>query len=542
MPIDPLKIFDSTHPVVRMILTNHRNDIKLFKQQFDNPELFQRNQFLKMVNRCSYSEFGEAYGLHKLERLEDIRHLPIRQYDAFEPWIKRIANGERNILSNEKVTGLMETSGTTGSAKLIPVTPSWRKGIQVAQRLWLLRLLCRHPNLIHTKTLNIVSSANERLTSGGIPVGANTGRMRNTQPWWAKGSYVLPDVIHRIPDPTCRAYARLRFALQEPIGIMVTANPSMLLRYARLLKEWEVELKKDLLNGTVENGPGAEIESEIRTELNTHLKKSSIPIGTSMSEIWPLQALACWKGGPASYFVDRIPEVLGTSVPIHEIGITASEGFFTLALHPDYHGGLFWAGGHLVEFIDADDNPHFCWELKEGESYRMVITTENGLWRYDLNDTVEVVKMTGMLPALKFVGKSGQFLNAVGEKVSGAHISNLMTKVCGDTGLRLTGFTGRLHWAEVPHLIVAIEPITKIEDNLADVLDNALKKINIEYASKRRSGRLNRLEVETLPQGSYHRHRLNLILNGAPDGQVKDFILAPNDGVWQEFLLKAGVK
>ena len=102
MTINPLKLFDSEHSVVRMILGNHRNDIKIFKQQFVNPEQFQRNQFVKIVNLCSHSEFGEAHGVHKLEKLEDIRQFPIQQYNSFEPWINRIANGERNILSKEQ--------------------------------------------------------------------------------------------------------------------------------------------------------------------------------------------------------------------------------------------------------------------------------------------------------------------------------------------------------------------------------------------------------------------------------------------------------
>ena len=86
-----------------------------------------------------------------------------------------------------------------------------------------------------------------------------------------------------------------------------------------------------------------------------------------------------------------------------------------------------------------------------------MITTENGLWRYDLQDTVEVTGFIGRLPLLRFVGKSGRFLNSVGEKISEAQISDLFQRASRDFMFEADGFTARICWDEIPNIILAVE-------------------------------------------------------------------------------------
>ena len=248
MVFNPSELFQSEHQAVKMLLRYHAKDIRRFRAMLENPEAAQRSRFQVLTKLTSHSEFGEAFGIHKLQCLEDLHQLPIQDYSEYRPWIDRIASGEKNILSKEPTTGFMETSGTTGSAKWIPVTASWQHSIQLGQRLWLLQLLCQFPQLTNTKTLSIVSSDTEALTKGGLPVGANTGRMKGAQPFWVKGSYSLPKEIQFIKDPTAKVYATVRVALQVAIGLIVTANPSMVLRYARALEEWKTELSLSLIH------------------------------------------------------------------------------------------------------------------------------------------------------------------------------------------------------------------------------------------------------------------------------------------------------
>lgn len=528
--------FSCTENNISLLLRLHRKEIKNCNNAILHPKATQEIRFKKLISLSKGSEFWKKSGGLKLSNLEDIRDLPITQYDDYRHWIERIVNGEANILTREKVLSLMETSGTTGSAKLIPVTKSWTQSIQSAQRLWLLDLLCRSPQLAHGKSLSIVSSENSRLSSGGIPIGANTGRMKTTQPWWAQKSFVLPRAIQKIKCPKAKQYATLRFALQEPIMAWTTANPSMILLYCRRLIEWKPFFTKDLRNGSLKEGPAELISPAILKVLEKDLRVSSVPMIWKAAEIWPLQVINCWRGGPAAYFVDRLPEAIGASLPINEIGITASEGFFSIPFGDGWGGGVFWSGGHVVEFIDSNDNPHFAWELSEGEQYRLVISTENGLWRYDLNDTVEVSRMYQGSPCLTFMGKSGRFLNAVGEKLSEGQVSKAMSNTCREYGLTLVGFTARIKWGEVPHYIVTIEGDHPIPTQFAHWLESELMRENIEYETKRKTERLNPLQIERLQEGAYDKYRAYLLSKGAPDGQIKDLIIAINDTEWDRFL------
>ena len=135
--------------------------------------------------------------IYKLDS-EDIASLPIQRYSAYRPWIDRIAEGEQNILSKEKVTGFMETLEPLGS-KMDPgdILMAAKHSAGTAPVVTAAFVSLSTNN--HFKTLSIVSSAQEKVTDGGVPVGANTGRMKAAA-FWAKGSYILPDDIHQISD------------------------------------------------------------------------------------------------------------------------------------------------------------------------------------------------------------------------------------------------------------------------------------------------------------------------------------------------------
>ena len=142
----------------------------------------------------------------------------------------------------------------------------------------------------------------EALTERGLPVGANTGQNEGAQPFWVKGSYSLPKEIQFIKDPTAKVYATVRVALEVAIGLIVTANPSMVLRYARALEEWKEELSLDLRRGTLQEGPASLIEPDLRQRIEAQLVPSSVPLDWGLSDVWPLQVISCWKGGPAQLF------------------------------------------------------------------------------------------------------------------------------------------------------------------------------------------------------------------------------------------------
>lgn len=133
---------------------------------------------------------------------------------------------------------------------------------------------------------------------------------------------------------------------------------------------------------------------------------------------------------------------------------------------------------------------------------------------------------------IRFVGKSGRYLNVLGERVTAAQVSEALTVVDGS----LIGFTVSVRMGETPSYVIAFEGEMNGE-SLVSVLDEGLAKANVEYASKRKSGRLGAPEWRRLPTGHYAQYRRVLNAKGAPDGQLKDPVLAVNRDEWVQLLM-----
>jgi hypothetical protein len=219
-------------------------------------------------------------------------------------------------------------------------------------------------------------------------------------------------------------------------------------------------------------------------------------------------------------------------VPVREVGVTASEGYFAIPLGDHWPGGVLWTAGHILEFIpEGDDRPLWSWELEVGQRYRMIITTEAGLYRYDLRDIVEVVGFCEATPVIRFVSKAGDYLNATGEKVSAEQVSAAMLAASRETSFHPVGFTARVRLAEIPAFEVAVEG--EPPPTFSSALDAALRRLNVEYEGKRSSGRIGPLLVQALSEGTYARYRAARVAAGAPEGQVKDPVVARSDQAWR---------
>jgi len=460
--------------------------------------------------------------------------VPVRTHSELLPWLDRVAQGEERVLVKERVRMLLETSGTTGRPKHLPVTRTWEETVQQAQRLWSLGLIRDHADLSKGKLFTLVSPAVHGHSSGGLPIGSNTGRIRAAQPYWLRRRYAVPRDVMDIDDAIVRQYVALRFALVSDVRAITTANPSLVLLLFRRLAEWREALSADIRDGTVRSGPALDIRPSVRKKLERRLRAQPIPKDWSPQALWNLSSVNCWTGGPATFFADRLRAVLD-GVPVRELGVNASEGTFAIPLANDWPGSVLWVGGHLMEFIGSDGEPRWAWELEEGQHYRLVVTTSAGLWRYDMEDLVEVVGFCEQTPLVRFVGKSGRFLNAVGERVTAAQVSAAMVKIKGG----IDGFTVGVKMGDVPRYVIAFEGKSS-GSAVAETFDLALSNLNVEYESKRKSGRLGVPEWCVLPSGHYTRYRAQRLAEGAPDGQLKDPVLAINAVEWERVVQGEG--
>jgi hypothetical protein len=184
-----------------------------------------------------------------------------------------------------------------------------------------------------------------------------------------------------------------------------------------------------------------------------------------------------------------------------------------------------------MEFLLEDGEVLASWELEPGVRARMVISTEAGLYRYDLADEIEVIGRCRQTAVIRFVGKAGRYLNSTGEKVSEAQVSEATHMASVQVQERPRGMTCRIRWGEIPCLELAVEGCRDAEA-LGQAFDLALAQLNPEYREKRESERIGAVCVHRLAEGAYQRVREARVAAGAPEGQVKDPILALTQTEW----------
>ena len=523
----------------RLLRGLQKHLVDRFLTSIERPREAQEARLEILLAQARGTAFGREHGLDKVRTLADWRSaMPVRSHIDLLPWLDRVADGERDVLTREAPQMLLETSGTTGRPKHLPCTATWAKGVADAQALWLLALIRDHEVITKGKALTIVSPAEHARSAGGLPIGSNTGRMSAAQPWFIRMRYPVPAPVFGLADVELRQYAILRYALQSDLVTMTTANPSTILLLCRRLQQWREALSADLRDGTLRRGPAERLDPALRRRLWWSLRRRTPPTDWRPVAIWPrLTTINCWRGGSAAYFVDRLPGALGGDVPVREVGITASEGYFAVPMGADWGGGVLWLLGHVMEFVDAAGEPRWAWELEAGEQVRLVVSTEAGLYRYDLADTLEVLGRCGNTPVVRFVGKSGRYLNATGEKVAAAQVSEAMRRAAAHVGVHPVGFTARTRMAEVPCVELAVEGVDAAAlPTLTAAFEDALRDVNIEYASKRGTHRLGPCVARGVPAGTYAAFRAARVAAGAPAGQVKDPIVAVTDDEWLRVL------
>lgn len=516
-----------TYRLVRLLMGRQ---IRQIERDALDPKSAQEAVLKSICSTMSATTFGQMHQISKIRDFNTFRdNVPVRDYSDFNEWMERVIQGHSKILTSERVTSFVETSGTQAEPKLIPVTSSWSQHIRSAQMLWVLGLLRDFPSITNGAILHHVSLATERFTEGGIPIGANTGRMVDALPASFQRRFVL-NGLPEISDFDQRMYTNLRVALAKPVTAWLTANPSTIVLYARKFLEWESWLRQDLTQGTLRMGPASDLSSETRNQIESRLTVRPQPLEWKLSNIWPLRVLGCWTGGPAQFFTQSLPDLLGSDVPVRDVGITASEGYFALPLSSEWDGGILWTRGEVLEFEDEQGTLYWAWELVVGKQYSLITSGRNGLLRYRMNDLVEVTGFYQQTPIIRFVGKAGRYLNATGEKVT----EDQLTMAVGCLNLPIVGFTGFIQWLETPRIQVAMEWVGEFNDlaTVAHDLEQHLQSISNEYASKRRSNRLQPLVVLPIPKGTYEKFRKKRIQEGASPAQVKDCVIAKSEAEW----------
>ena len=470
----------------------------------------------ELVARHRDTAFGRDHGFATIRGYADFRSaVPVGSYETHRPYIQRVLAGETTALlpADEQVRMFSLTSGTTGSPKHIPVTGRFLAQMRRGWNTWGLRAMQDHQAAWLRSILQISSPANEAASPLGLPCGAISGLLAATQKRIVRRMYVVPQAVAGIEDPVARYYTILRCAIGQDVALITTANPSTTIRLIETGQSHAERLIADVAGGTLKP-PGA-----IPAEVAALRFRPSRPLAGRLAEgirrdgrllprhFWNLTFLANWTGGTLKLYLRRLRELFD-GLPIRDVGLLASEGRFSVPLWDDTSAGLAEITGNFLEFIPDEcagrDNPPTlrAEEVEVGRDYSLVFSNWAGLFRYDLDDRVRVVDRFGDSPVFEFLSRGRNTASITGEKLTEYQVVEAMRRAAGPLGAKVERFVMQGCFAATPYYQLRMETADGLDVAcLSERLDTELCELNIEYRSKRKSGRLGPIRAAVLPAG-----------------------------------------
>lgn len=510
------------------------------------PQETQDQLLRKIIERNRATRFGRDHGFGTIRSLADYRqHVAIADYERLRPYVELLKNGESNVLTAEPVVMFTMTSGSTGEPKLIPVSVTARENHRQLTRLWYHRALLDHPNLFAGKLVGIVSPAIEGRTPGGIPFGAASGLIYQSSPRWIQNAYAVPYEASRVKNFESKYYLIMRLALEHDISFFGTPNPSTILKLVETVNRNKSEMIQDIRDGTI--SPNCELPPELARVLGRRLAKNPTRARRLESlikadgtlrpkEYWPrLQLIGCWKGGSVGLRLKEFVRWFGEAAPVRDLGYMASEAQITLPISDSGSAGILAADKNFYEFIPEAEitaaRPTLltCSELEEGKFYYLILTTPGGLYRYDINDVVQVAGFYNRTPLIEFVRKGRDVTSITGEKLHVNQVIQAMTQAERTAGIAVQHFRACAD-AEKSLYVFSVEldgvmPSRERLTQLICELDAGLQGLNVEYAQKRESRRLGAPVLWVMKSGWFERKTLVTLQGGGRDVQYKAQLL-----------------
>ena len=418
----------------------------------------------ELLNRLLFdsknTEFGKEYNFETIKNYKEFSNkVPIRNYESFSPFIERSRKGEQNIFWNTHIKWFAKSSGTTNTkSKFIPVSDQAIENCHLKAGK---DMLCLYINNNPTTQL---------FTGKSLRLGGSAAVYEDNNTYFGDLSAII---IENLPF-----WADFSSTPKQEIALM---------------SEWESKMEA-IVNETIhENITSlAGVPSWMLVLLNRVLEKTG---KNNILEVWPNLEVYFHGGVNFNPYREQFKKLIPkTAFQFYET-YNASEGFFAIQ---DQNGSydllLMLDYGIFYEFIPMDqyDGENSIAiplsEVQLGVNYALVISTNGGLWRYLIGDTV---KFTSTDPyRIRITGRTKHFINVFGEEIIIENAEDALKKACKKTKAMITDYTvspvfmdgrksGKHEW------MIEFSKAPKNIDYFTELLDNALKSINSDYEAKR---------------------------------------------------------
>lgn len=398
------------------------------------------------------TSFGKDHGFSSISSYADfVRQVPIRDYEQFKSYIELVKEGRHNILWRGKPIYFAKTSGTTSGVKYIPITKdSIGNHINTARNALLCYMAQTGNYDFASGRMIFLSGSPELERVGGIP----TGRLSGI-------------VNHHVP-----AYLR------------ANQLPSY---ETNCVEDWETKLDKIVAETADKN---MTLISGIPPWMQMYFDRLQEKTGKKVGELFPNFNVMVQGGVNFEPYKAKLFESIGRKPDVIEL-FPASEGFFAFQDSQTEPGLLLNTNsGIFFEFVPAgeifNENPTRL-QLKDvelGVNYALIISSNAGLWAYNIGDTVKFVSTKPY--RLIVSGRIKHFISAFGEHVIGEEVEAAMLKACAASGATVTEFTvapkiSQTKGQSYHEWFIEFEQQPTDMEHFRTILDQALREKNVYY-------------------------------------------------------------
>lgn len=446
-----------------------------------HPQETQLEVFEKLIRTAEDTSWGKKYGYQDIQSLREFQdRVPVSGYEQLYPFIKRTLEGEADVLWPGSIKWFSKSSGTTNDkSKFIPVTREAMDDCHFKGGKDMLAIY------LHNRP------ESQLFTGKGLPIGGSHEVNRlNRNSYYGDLSAVL---IQNTP---------LVYNLFRATSKRVS-----------LMGEWETKIRtiaENVLNMNITSMAGVPTWTLVLIKKLFELSGKD-----NLLEIWPSLEIFFHGGVSFKPYRSQFEALIPSDQMQYFETYNASEGFFGLQNESDKEDLLLMLDyGILYEFIRLEDlhrdHPPAVTisEVEKDVTYAIVISTNAGLWRYLIGDTVRFSSTSPY--KIKIVGRIKHYINAFGEELMIENAETALETACKETGAVLTNYTAApIYFSEdsngAHEWLLEFEQAPPSLEQFKDILDDSLKTLNSDYEAKRyKSIALREPVVRALPPGSFY--------------------------------------
>lgn len=467
--------------------------------------------FQSLISSAQYTEWGKDHGYSSIYTQDQFKErVPIQNYDTLKPYIERMLAGEQNVLWPSEIKWFAKSSGTTNDrSKFIPVSEESLEECHFKGGKDLLTIYCdnRPDTKIFTgKCLVLGGSHQINQLNADSCYGDLSAVLIKNLPFWAE-FYRTPDMSIALMDD-----------FEEKVEKMAQATINVNVTNISGVPTWNLVLAKRVLEITGKD---------------------------NLLEVWP--NLEFYFHGAVNFnpYREQFKKLIPRDDMYYMETYNASEGFFGIQDQPNSEEMLLMLDyGIFYEFLPMEDihseSPKTLGldQVELNKNYALIISTNAGLWRYMIGDTI---KFTSLSPhRIQITGRTKHFINAFGEELIIDNAEKGLSKACAETNAIIRDYTacpiyfqgndaGGHEW------IIEFEKKPNDIERFTDVLDETLRSVNSDYDAKRfKDMALRRPTIHVAEDGIFYNWMKN---RGKLGGQHKVPRLA-NDRAYVDEILK----